>query len=143
MGKFIRVQSDINIDVTPGLMYIDMTNEDAHIPDRFRVASAWIQSRISIRQGAHYYPAKIKNWGSVISLVDHGQITLGTECDEIPDAEEAKLAGDMLARLEREEAKYAERSAAAKRDQMRGAKSAQARSAKRIVKLEEEESAGE
>ena len=143
MGKFIRVQSDVNIDVTPGLRYIDMTNEDAHVPDRFRVASAWIQSRISIRKGAHYYPAKIQNWGSVISLIDHGKITLGTECDEIPDEAEAKLAGEMLARLEREEAKYAERSAAAKRDQMRSARSQQARGAKRIVKLEEEESAGE
>lgn len=137
MKKFIRVQSNINIDVTPGLLYVDMTNEDAHVPDRFRVASAWVQSRIAIREGAHLYPAVIQNWGSVKSLVKSGKLTLGTETDEGDDT-----AQEMYDRLDREEKKYRERTAAAKADQIRSAKSGAASSARRIAKLEEPEAEG-
>ena len=119
MKKFIRIQSEKDIDVTEGLQSIDMTNKDAHVPDRLRVASAWVQTRIPIRKGAHDYPAVVQNWGSVKSLIAHGVITLGLESDTTNEPE----AEAMYEKYYREKEKYLARAAAAKADAIAGAKS--------------------
>ena len=123
MSKFIRIQSTKNIEVTEGLQSIDMTNRDAHVPDRFRVASAWVQTRVLIREGAGYYPAIIKDWGSVKALQKDGVLTLGEETDECDDP----VANETYERVMREKEKYLQRAAAAKADAINGAKSTGAR----------------
>ena len=134
MAKFIRIQSTRNIDVTEGLQSIDMTNRDAHVPDRFRVASAWVQTRVAIRMGTGYYPAIIKDWGSVKALVANGTFTLGEETDEVTDP----VAIETYERIAREKQKYLDRAAAAKVDAINGAKSTGKKTTKKQVEVEVE-----
>ncbi len=132
MKKYIRVQSEKDIDVTEGLQSIDMTNKDAAVADRLRVASAWVQTRVPIRKGAHDYPAVIQNWPSVKSLVEHGVITLGVESDETNDAK----AVEIYERYMREKQKYLDRAAAAKADAIAGVRTVKGRSSKKTVEVE-------
>ena len=132
MAKFIRIQSTRNIDVTEGLQSIDMTNRDAHVPDRFRVASAWGQTRVSIKVGAGYYPAMIKDWGSVKALVADGTFTLGEETDDVDDP----AAIETYERVVKEKQKYIDRAAAAKADAINGARSTAKKPTKKQVEIE-------
>lgn len=91
MKKFVRIQSDINIEVTAGLQSIDMTNRDAHVPDRLRVAPAWVQTRVMIKKGSGVYPACVQDWDSVKALAKNGLLTVGTETDEGDEEAEATL----------------------------------------------------
>lgn len=85
MKQFVRIQSDIDVRVSAGLQGIDHTNKDAHVPDRFRVASAWVGSTIQIVKGPAYYPAEIVNWGSVEALVRDGHLTIGEIVEDVTD----------------------------------------------------------
>lgn len=115
MKKFVKIQSDVNIEVTEGLQSIDMTNRDAHVADRLRVAPAWVQTRVMIKRGAGVYPACIQYWATVKALADNGVLTIGTETDE-GDA----TAEETLARLERAQAEREHRAEAAKNDSIVG-----------------------
>lgn len=117
MKKFVRIQSEMNIEVTEGLQSIDMTNRDAHVADRLRVASAWVQSRVMIRKGSGVYPACIQNWDSVKALAAIGKLTVGAETDE-GDAE----AEEILKRVENAHRDYQMRSEAARTDSIVGTK---------------------
>lgn len=132
MKKYIRVQSEKDIDVTEGLQAIDMTNKDAAVADRLRVAGAWIQTRIPIRKGAHDYPAVIQNWPSVKSLVNCGVITLGVESDETTE----EKAVEMYERYYREKQKYLDRAAAAKADAIAGVRTVKGKTVKKTVEVE-------
>lgn len=112
MKKFIRIQSTKNIEVTEGLTGIDMTNPDAHVADRLRVASAWVQTRVLVREGIGYYPAIIKDWGSTKALVKDGVFTLGDETDDCDDPK----AIETYDRVMRERKKYEDRAKEAKAD---------------------------
>lgn len=104
MKKFIRLQSTRNITVTPGLLNIEMTNPNAHVADRLRVASVWTQFCVKIHTGVGYYPAQIKDWGSVKALVEDGVFTLGEETDDCqgdPGAAEAEEMYNKLKEAER------------------------------------------
>lgn len=118
MKKFIRIQSEKNIEVTEGLQSIDMTNRDAHVADRLRVASAWVQSRVMIKKGSALYPACIQEWDSVKQLVKLGVLTLGFETDECDDPE----AEAILKRVENAHRDYQARSEAARTDSIVGAR---------------------
>lgn len=118
MKKFVRIQSEMNIEVTEGLQSIDMTNRDAHVADRLRVASAWVQSRVMIRKGAGWYPACIQDWSSVKSLVRNRVLTVGVEADECDDQE----AYAILQRVENAHRDYEARSEAARTDSIVGVK---------------------
>lgn len=83
--KYIRIQSERNIEVTEGLQSIDMTNVDAHVADRLRVAPAWVQTRVMIRKGMGLYPSCIKEWDSVKALAAARVLTIGMETDECDD----------------------------------------------------------
>lgn len=85
--NFIRIQSKKNITVAAGLQSINMSNKNAHIPDRYNVASAWVGTRVLIREGIGYYPNEIKDWDAVKALVKDGILTLGIEVDEVPENE--------------------------------------------------------
>lgn len=115
MKKFIRIQSTKNIEVTEGLTCIDMTNLDARVADRLRVASAWVKSRILIHQGVGFYPAIIQEWNTVKALVNDGTLTLGFETDDCDDP----AAYEMYARVERAHHDYEMRVAQAEADRCR------------------------
>lgn len=115
MKKFVKIQSDVNIEVTEGLQSIDMTNRDAHVADRLRVAPAWVQTRVMIKRGAGVYPACIQYWATVKALADNGVLTIGTETDE-GDA----TAEETLARLEHAQVEREHRAEAAKNDSIVG-----------------------
>lgn len=115
MKKFIRIQSTKNIEVTEGLTCIDMTNLDARVADRLRVASAWVKSRILIRQGVGFYPAIIQEWNTVKALVNDGTLTLGFETDECDEP----AAYEMYNRVERAHRDYEMRVAQAEADRCR------------------------
>lgn len=121
MKKFVEIQSSKNIEVTEGLTGIDMTNPDAHVPDRLRVASTWVQTRVFIRQGKGVYPAFVQDWTSVQALASDGILTIGMETDE--GDEEAEKTYDRVIRAKKQ---YAQRAAEAKADQIGIAKRARA-----------------
>jgi hypothetical protein len=131
MKKFIRVTSTKNIRVTEGLSSIDMTNRDAHVADRFRVASAWTRTTVLIRKGTGTYPSAIKDWGSVKALVRDGVLTLGEE-SETTDDKDAQAAYDSLVR---EEKHYADVSEAAKKDAIVGTGDAPATKPGDVIKF--------
>ena len=114
MKKFVQIQSSKNIEVTEGLIGIDMTNKDAHVPDRLRVASAWVQTRVLVRTGQHWYPGFIQEWNSVKALVADKILTIGAESDTTDEQE----AIDAYERVTREMAKREQRAAAAKADEI-------------------------
>lgn len=94
--KFIRIQSTRNIEVTPGLLSIDMTNPDAHVPDRFKVATGGTSGmRVLLKEGTHYYPACIKGWSVMPALARDKIITIGEEVDATDEAD-AKAIYDRL-----------------------------------------------
>lgn len=82
----VRIQSSKTITVTKGLQHVDVTNADAHVPDRLKVSPSWQKSSILIRQGVGLYPAEIKEWNTVKALAKDGILTIG---DTINDQTEA------------------------------------------------------
>lgn len=86
MKKFIKIHSDIAIEVYPDLSATETTHVDAHVPDRFSAKPNWVYP-ILIKVGLHYYPTEIKNWKAVKALVKKGHISLSEEVDEVPDDE--------------------------------------------------------
>lgn len=84
MAKFVQIQSDVTIRVTTGLQNKDVTNPDAHVPDRLKVNPEWPKHQVLIRKGAHRYPAEIAEWASVKALAKDKVLTIGSaeEVDE-------------------------------------------------------------
>ena len=84
MAKFVQIQSDVTIRVTTGLQNKDVTNPDAHVPDRLKVNPEWPKHQVLIRKGAHRYPAEIAEWESVKALAKDKVLTIGSteEVDE-------------------------------------------------------------
>lgn len=84
MAKFVQIQSDVTIRVTTGLQNKDVTNPDAHVPDRLKVNPEWPKHQVLIRKGAHRYPVEIAEWPSVKALAADKILTIGSteEVDE-------------------------------------------------------------
>lgn len=97
MKDFVRIQSNITINVTSGLENVDVSNPDAHIPDRLRVNPLWTSTTVKIRQGAGVYPSEIKNWNTVQALARDGVLTIGEEVDDGDEAAKAELARNLEA----------------------------------------------
>ena len=115
MKKFVRIQSDREIEVYEGLQYIDMTNPDAHVADRLRVSSAWVQTRVHVKKGTGYYPACIQSWAVVKNLCEKGIFTIGEESDECDD----EYANEAYERIQRVHADRDRRIAETKADAAR------------------------
>lgn len=81
----IRIQSSKNIMVTSGLQFDDVTNPDAHIPDRLKVSATWPKHSIMVKEGVDFYPEEIAQWATVQALVKSGVFTISKE-----DKKEAK-----------------------------------------------------
>lgn len=90
----IRIQSSITINVTPGLQYTDLTNKDAHIPDRLKIAPKWTNRSVLITQGVGEYPNEIVEWPTVKALVKDKILTIAgyteEEKKETPVVEDVK-----------------------------------------------------
>lgn len=87
--KYVKIQSDRDITVTSGLDYKDITNKDAHVPDRLKVAAMWPKKSVIIRKGQHWYPEKIIKFRTVKDLSKLGVITIGEKSETIPEEEKA------------------------------------------------------
>ena len=82
---YVRIQSSRNIRVTMGLNCQDVTNPDAHIPDRLKINPLWPKLSVLIKQGAGWYPSEIASWNTVKALVDDGILTIGEFSDTAED----------------------------------------------------------
>lgn len=103
MTKQVRIQSTVTITVTPGLHHKDVTNKDAHIPDRLKVSPLWPKATVMIRQGANYYPAEIVEWPTVKALEKDGILTIGQIEEANGDVvDEAKNLDAELTAIENE-----------------------------------------
>lgn len=87
MAKFVQIQSSVTIRVTTGLQNKDVTNPDAHVPDRLKVNPEWPKHQVLIRKGAYRYPAEIVEWESVKALANDKILTIGS----IEEVDENKL----------------------------------------------------
>lgn len=89
MKNYVKIQSSKTIAVTAGLQHKDVTNPDAHVPDRLRIAPTWPKSTVLIKEGVDWYPSEIIEWATVKSLVKHKILTIGEESDDCEN-EDAK-----------------------------------------------------
>lgn len=80
--KFVRIQSTKTINVTMGLHNQDVTNPDAHIPDRLKVNPLWPKLCVLIHEGVHWYPSEIAEWPTVKALVEDKILTIGEFSDD-------------------------------------------------------------
>ena len=89
---YVRIQSSINIRVTMGLQNQNVTNKDAHVPDRLKVNPLWPKLTVLIAKGAGWYPSEIVEWESVKSLAKDKILTIGEFSDnaEEPQVKEEK-----------------------------------------------------
>lgn len=90
MKKFVRIQSTRNVNLFESLSAINMTNENSRVQEPFRVAQAWSKTCILVKQGTGYYPAVMKDWATVKTLVKNGELTIGEETDVVPDEYKAE-----------------------------------------------------
>lgn len=88
-AEYVIIQSKINIKVVPGLQHEDVTNADAHIPDRLKVSALWPKMAILIKEGVGTYPSYITEWDTVKALVKDKIITIGSYTDNA-DEEDVK-----------------------------------------------------
>lgn len=85
MAKMVQIHSNVTIRVTTGLQNEDVTNPDAHIPDRLKVNPEWPKYQVLIRAGQGMYPAEIAEWPSVKALAADKILTIGA-ISEVDDS---------------------------------------------------------
>ena len=96
--EFVIIQSKMNISVTPGLQAMDVTNVDAHVPDRLKINSLWAKAVVDIKQGVGRYPAYITEWNTVKALVKDEVLTIGDYTNDVSEDEKkvkTKLDAEM------------------------------------------------
>lgn len=104
MAKMIRIQSTTTITVTSGLQLKDVTNPDAHIPDRLKVSALWPRATVDIKAGIGYYPVEIAEWPSVKALEKDGIFTLGeiVESEATADIEKVETLNRKMKSIKKE-----------------------------------------
>ena len=100
MKKYVKIQSSININVTSGLYNLDVTNPDAHIPDRLKVKPVWPKITCMIYQGVGWYPSEIVKWNTVKNLVKDKVITIGEYSDDCSDEKVIESKNKITSGLE-------------------------------------------
>lgn len=94
--QFVRIQSEETINVTMGLAFNDVTNPDAHIPDRLKVQPSWASTTVLIRKGTGFYPAYVAEWDTVKRLANDKVLTIGEFTDYASEEEkEVKTKLDL------------------------------------------------
>lgn len=89
--KYVRIHSKRTIQVTSGLQHEDVTNPDAHVPDRLKISPRWPLCLVVINQGSHLYPSEIVDWPTVKALAKDKVLTIGEFTDDL-DEEDSKTA---------------------------------------------------
>lgn len=116
--KFIRIQSNTNINVMDKITAIDMSNTDARVAEQLRVTPAWTKSCVLIREGVGYYPAQMKTWGTVKQLVKKNILTISPELsdEEVSTIDPAMIheAEEIAKRLDLAKKEYKRRADSAK-----------------------------
>jgi len=102
MKDYVYIQSTISIVVTAGLQNDNVTNPDAHIPDRLKVNPNWPKLRIMLKAGRHIYPKLIVEWPTVKALVKDGILTIGEEVDSPNDVKMEEKAADLKMELDKQ-----------------------------------------
>ena len=92
---YVYIQSNISIVVTAGLQNDDVTNPDAHVPDRLKINPIWPKLRMMIKAGRHIYPKLITEWNSVKALVKDGVLTIGEEVESPNDTKVEEKNADL------------------------------------------------
>ena len=85
--EYVIIQSKVNIKVVPGLYYEDVTNADAHVPDRLKISAVWPKMSILIKEGVGTYPSYITEWPTVKALTNEKIITIGMYTDSADNEE--------------------------------------------------------
>lgn len=101
---YVRIQSSKDIRVTMGLNCQDVTNKDAHIPDRLKINPLWPKLTVLITKGANWYPSEIVEWNTVKALVEQGVLTIG-EFSDNADAKVEEQKADLNRKIEEAEKK--------------------------------------
>lgn len=97
--KYVRIQSTMNIAVTPGLQVQDLTDKNALIADRLKVQAAWPKLTVLIEKGQHVYPIEIVEWETVKALENAGVLTIGEFLDDVNDAKEQETLANKRNKL--------------------------------------------
>ena len=104
MADMIQIHSDVTIRVTAGLQNKDVTNPDAHVPDRLKVNPLWPKHMVIIRKGEGLYPKEIAEWPAVKALANDKVITIGKESttsdEELDDKQKADVDAAKAAQEE-------------------------------------------
>ena len=73
---YVKITSDRNITVTPGLQYKDVTNPAAQVADRLRVLPMWNKDTVDIKTGSYFYKTEILEWNTVKNLIKRDILTV-------------------------------------------------------------------
>ena len=92
---YVRIQSNVTIKVFPSLINQDVTNADAHVPDRLKVNPLWPKLGVDIHQGMGWYPSEIVDWNSVKALQNDKILTIGEFSDTCDDADAIKVKAQL------------------------------------------------
>lgn len=103
MAKMVQIHSNITIRVTTGLQNQDVTNVDAHIPDRLKVNPEWPKHQVLIRAGQGTYPAEIAEWPSVKALAADKILTIGAISEVADSTLTAEQQKDVMVASEAKE----------------------------------------
>ena len=103
MKEYVRIQSTTTIIVTKGLEHEDVTNIDAHVPDRLKVNPTWPLTSVLIKEGTNMYPSEIVEWNSVKALERAKIITIGSYEAETTDEFAIKQKQELRAGIEEAE----------------------------------------
>lgn len=95
MKRFVKISCNKTITVTPGLNNIDVTNVDAHVPDRLKVSATWPKCCLKVKKGVDWYPAVITEWNTVKSLINENVMTVIEFRDDIDDENVKKMTDEL------------------------------------------------
>lgn len=88
----LRIQSTMNITVTPGLQCQDCTDKNALIPNKLNVKPEWAQAAVDIKEGVGYYPDEVAEWNTTKRLVELNVLTISKADEEkVPETDKEKV----------------------------------------------------
>lgn len=93
---YVRIGSNVTIQVTCGLQNKDVTNPDAHVADRLKVSPKWPRCSVIIKQGSYLYPSEITEWPTVKALANDKVITIGEFTDNVEEDKEVENVKNKL-----------------------------------------------
>ena len=82
MKDYVQIQSEVTIEVNPGLLNQNMTKEDSDIADRLKINPIWPKFSVLIKKGQHIYPSEVADWHSVKMLVKNKLAIVGQYVDD-------------------------------------------------------------